>query len=37
MLVRVASESWIGSSDDLRKFAAADIAKWTVVIQQAGV
>lgn len=37
MLVRVAAEPWVGSSDDLRKFVVADIAKWTVVIKQAGV
>ena len=37
MLVRVAAEPWSGSSEDLRTFMVADIAKWTAVIKQAGV
>jgi tripartite-type tricarboxylate transporter receptor subunit TctC len=36
-LAPIAAEPWIGSSDDLRKFVVADIAKWTAVIKQAGV
>ncbi|MDB5947476.1 MAG: hypothetical protein JWQ33_2502 [Ramlibacter sp.] len=36
-LAATASEPWIGSSEDLRKFLAADIARWTLIVRQAGV
>jgi tripartite-type tricarboxylate transporter receptor subunit TctC len=36
-LAAVASEPWLGTSDDLRKFMVADIANWTQIIKEAGV
>ena len=36
-LAGVASEPWLGSSDDLRRFMIADIARWTLIIKEAGV
>ncbi|MDB5872207.1 MAG: tripartite tricarboxylate transporter substrate binding protein [Ramlibacter sp.] len=36
-LAAVASEPWLGSSEDLRKFLVADIARWTLIVKEAGV
>jgi tripartite-type tricarboxylate transporter receptor subunit TctC len=36
-LASVGSVPWLGSGDDLRKFLAADIQRWSVIVQQAGV
>ena len=31
------SQPWLGSSDDLRKFLASEIARWAVIVKQVGV
>jgi tripartite-type tricarboxylate transporter receptor subunit TctC len=36
-LAAVASEPWLGSGEDLRKFLVADIARWTAIVKEAGV
>lgn len=36
-LASAASEPWLGSSDDLRTFLAADTARWAVIVKEAGV
>jgi len=36
-LASVGSTPWLGSGEDLRKFLAADIQRWSVIVQQAGV
>ena len=36
-LASAASVPWIGTGEDLRKFLADDIQRWSVIVQQAGV
>ena len=36
-LAATGAEPWLGSSDDLRRFLAGDIARWAVIVKQAGV
>ena len=36
-LAAAGAEPWLGSSDDLRKFLAGEIARWAVIVKQAGV
>lgn len=36
-LANAGAAPWLGSSDDLRRFLAADIARWAVIVKAAGV
>lgn len=36
-LAAAASAPWLGNGEDLRKFLAADIQRWSLIVQQAGV
>ena len=36
-LTQSASTPWLGSGEDLRKFLAADIQRWAVIVKEAGV